>query len=80
MQEIRNNNSSSGYSTHVLNTEKKQTPQDFIRTYRKAKHLNMLEKYHIYKISKDSLQMNDTHTHTDIRNPLLKALQVMNEG
>jgi hypothetical protein len=29
---------------------------------RKGKHLNTLEKYHIYKISKEKIHMNDTYT------------------
>jgi hypothetical protein len=33
-----------------------------IKTQRKVKHLNTLEKYDIYKISKDNLQMNDKNT------------------
>jgi hypothetical protein len=34
---------------------------DVIRTGRKGRHLNTLEKYHIYKISRNNLHMNDTH-------------------
>jgi hypothetical protein len=43
---------------------------DIIRTYRKGKHLNALEKYHLYKISKNNLQMNDTNI--DTHNPIKK--------
>jgi hypothetical protein len=32
-----------------------------------------MEKYHIYKISKDNLQMNDTNTGTN--NPAFKELE-----
>jgi hypothetical protein len=42
--------------------------QYVIKTEKKGKHLNTLEKYHIYKISKHRLNMNDTHTQPDIRN------------
>jgi hypothetical protein len=42
------------------------------RTHRKGKHLNTLEKYYIYKVSKDNLQMNDTN------NPIFKTLQETN--
>jgi hypothetical protein len=34
---------------------------DIIRTHREGKQLNTMEKYDIYKISKNNLQMNDTH-------------------
>jgi hypothetical protein len=34
---------------------------DVIGTGRKGRHLNTLEKYHIYKISRNNLHMNDTH-------------------
>jgi hypothetical protein len=47
-----------------------------IRTERKGKHLNTLEKYHIYMISKNTLQMNDTDI--DTHNPIFRALQEMN--
>jgi hypothetical protein len=33
---------------------------DIISTGRKGKYLNTLEKYHIYKIKKNTLHMNDT--------------------
>jgi hypothetical protein len=49
---------------------------DIIRTHRKRKHLNTLEKYHIYKSSNDNLQMDDTNT--DTHNPIFKALQETN--
>jgi hypothetical protein len=33
---------------------------DIIRTGRKGRHLNALEKYHIYRISRNDLHMNNT--------------------
>jgi hypothetical protein len=64
----------------ILNTGHKYgtitDTMDIIRTHRKGKHLNTLEKCHIYKIGKDKLQMNDTKT--DTHNPIFKALQEMN--
>jgi hypothetical protein len=41
---------------------------DIIRMGRKGIHLNTLEKYYIYKISRNKLHMNDTHidTHNSI--------------
>jgi hypothetical protein len=62
---IRKNNSNSGYSNHILNTGHTDgtvtDTMDVIRTGRKGRHLNNLEKYHIYKISRENLHMNDTH-------------------
>jgi hypothetical protein len=34
---------------------------DMIGTGRKGTYLNVLEKYHIYRISKDNLHMNDKY-------------------
>jgi hypothetical protein len=45
---------------------------DIIKTGRKDKHLNSLEKYHIYIISKDNIHMNDTYI--DTFNPIFEAL------
>jgi hypothetical protein len=38
---------------------------DIVNTGKKGKHINTLEKYHIYRISKDNLHTNDT----DVYNP-----------
>jgi hypothetical protein len=77
---IRNNNSNSGYSNHILNTGHKYgtitDTMDIIRTHRKGKHLNTLEKYYIYKVNRDNFQMNDTNT--DTHNPIFKALHETN--
>jgi hypothetical protein len=68
---IRNNNCNYGYSNHILNTgqtyRKITDTMDVIRTGRKGRHLNTLEKYHIYKISRNNLQMSDTHIDTQSR-------------
>jgi hypothetical protein len=45
---------------------------EIIKTGRKGRYLNTLEKYHIYEIGKDNLQMNDTNI--DIHNPIFKTL------
>jgi hypothetical protein len=61
----RNNSSNLGYSNHILNTGHTYRTttdiMDVIRTGRKGRHLNTLEKYHIYKINRDNLNMNDTY-------------------
>jgi hypothetical protein len=45
---------------------------DIIKTGRIGKHLNISEKYHIYRISKDNLHMNDTHI--DTYKPIFETL------
>jgi hypothetical protein len=45
---------------------------DIIGTHKKGKHLNTLEKYHIYKISKNNLHTSDTNI--DTHNPLFRTL------
>jgi hypothetical protein len=49
---------------------------DIIRTQKKGRHLNTLEKYHIYKISKNNLYMNDIII--DTYNPVSRILQERN--
>jgi flagellin-specific chaperone FliS len=49
---------------------------DSIRTQKIGKNLNTLEKYHIYKISKNNLHMNDTNI--DTYNPIFRTLQGKN--
>jgi hypothetical protein len=80
IQAIRNNNSNLGYSSHILNTGHTygiiKDTVDIVRTHKKGKHLNTLEKYHIYIISKNNLHMNDTNI--DTHNVVFKTLQEMN--
>jgi hypothetical protein len=68
MQVVTNNNSNSGYSNHIINIGRKYgtitDTIDIMRTHRKRKHLNTLEKYHIFKVYKDNLLMNDIPTNT----------------
>jgi hypothetical protein len=45
---------------------------EIMKTERKGRHLNTLEIYYIYKVSKDKIQMNDTNV--DIYNPIFEAL------
>jgi hypothetical protein len=45
-----------------------------IRIHRKRKHINTLEKYHIFNISDANLQMNGTNT--DTHTVIFQALQV----
>jgi hypothetical protein len=43
-------------------------------TWRRGKYLNTLERYHIYEISRDNLDMNDTH------NTIFEALHEIYRG
>jgi hypothetical protein len=76
IHDIRSNNSYSGYSNHILNTGHTYATiagiMDVKTTGRKGKHLNIFERYHIYRISKDYLQMNDIYRHT--QNPIFETL------
>jgi hypothetical protein len=62
---IRSNKSNSGYSNHMLNKGHAYgtitDTMGIIRTGKKFKHLNALEKYHICRISKNNQHMNDTY-------------------
>jgi hypothetical protein len=49
---------------------------DVVRTSKKGKHLNTLERYHIYKLSREGLHMNDTYI--DIHSPIFETLQELN--
>jgi hypothetical protein len=73
---IRSNNSNSGYSNHILNTKHTYSTitdtMDVIRIGRKGRHLNTLEKYHIYEISRNNLHMNETHI--ELHNPIFKTV------
>jgi hypothetical protein len=75
---IRNNKGNSGYSNYILNMGhaygRITDTMDVKRTARKGRHLNTLEKYHIYKISRNNLHMNNTYI--DTHNP---TFQIINE-
>jgi hypothetical protein len=46
---------------------------EIIKTEKKGKHINTVERYHICKISKHKLHMNDTHIES--HNPIFEILQ-----
>jgi hypothetical protein len=76
IHDIRSNNGNTGYANHILNTGHTYgtitDTMEIIKAGRKGRYLNTLEKYHIYEIGKDNLQMNDTNIH--IHNPIFKTL------
>jgi hypothetical protein len=73
---IRSNNSNSGYSNYILNTRhtygKITDTMDVIRIGRKGGHLNMLEKYHIYEVSRNNLRMNKRDI--ELHNPIFQTV------
>jgi hypothetical protein len=80
IHDIRSNNSNSGYSSHILNTGHTYgtitDTMEIITTGRKGKHSNTLEKYHIYKVRKKNLHMNNTNI--DTYNPIFEELHKNN--
>jgi hypothetical protein len=50
---------------------------EVIRAGRKGRHLNTLEKYHIYEISRDHFHMNDIYM--DTYNSILQKLNELYE-
>jgi hypothetical protein len=62
---ITSNNSNTGYANHILNTGHTYGTitdiMEIIKTGRKGRYLNILEKYHIYEICKDNLQIKNQH-------------------
>jgi hypothetical protein len=77
IQAIRSNNGTSGYSNHILNTGHAYgnitDTMDIIKTEKKEKHMTTLERYNIYKISKNKLHMKNTYIST--HNPIFEVLQ-----
>jgi hypothetical protein len=76
IHDIRTNNSNTGYANHILNIGHTYgtitDTMEIMKTERKGRYLNTLERYYIYEISKDNLHMNDRNI--DIHNPIFKAL------
>jgi hypothetical protein len=65
-----------GYSNNILNTGHAygtmQDTMEIITLGKKGKYVNALGRYHIYKVSRDNLSMNDTHI--DTYNPIFETL------
>jgi hypothetical protein len=81
IQAIRSNNDNSGYANHMLNTGHAcgsiADTMTVLKTEKKGKLPNTLEKYHIYKTSKEGRQMNDTYI--DTHNPIFEVIQEIND-
>jgi hypothetical protein len=80
IRDIKYNNSNSSYCSHILKTGHQYgsitDTIKVIRIQRKGKYLNTLERYHIYKVSREGVQMNDAHV--DVHNSIFEALQEVN--
>jgi hypothetical protein len=50
---------------------------DVIRIGRKGRHLNTLERYHIYKTYQNNLHMNDVHI--EAHNPIFQILHELGD-
>jgi hypothetical protein len=69
---IKNTFTLSGTTAAIPDIQIVMDTMDIIKTGKKGKHLNTLEKYHIYGISKDNVQKNDTYI--DTYNPIFETL------
>jgi hypothetical protein len=80
IQAIRKNNGNSRYSNHILNTGHAYRSITYtmkvIKIEKKGIYLNTLEKYHMYKMSRDGLQMNDICIYT--YNPTFEVMPELN--
>jgi hypothetical protein len=70
IQAIRANNSNSKYAQHILESQHSYglitDIMKILHLDKKGQLMNTWERFHIYKLSKDGLQLNDTYadTHT----------------
>jgi hypothetical protein len=68
---IRSNNPNSKYAQHILETQHPYGPMsdimEVLHLNKKGQGMNTWKRYHIYTLSKDGLQLNDTYT--DTHNP-----------
>jgi hypothetical protein len=70
------NNSNYRYSNHIINTGHTCRTiidtMDIMKTRKKGRHLNTLEKYYMYRISRDSIHINDTYI--NMYSPIFQTL------
>jgi hypothetical protein len=76
IQAIRTNRHTSKYAQHILDTGHSygtmEETMDIIKTTNKEHLHNTLERFYIYYLSKNKLQMNDTYT--DTHNPIFDLI------
>jgi hypothetical protein len=82
VRDIRSNKEETGYSHHILSTGHAYgTLEDtlkIVKIQRKSLHLNILERFYIYKENKIGSLLNDTYT--DQYNPLFELVTSVQEG
>jgi hypothetical protein len=73
---IRSNNTSSKYAEHILETGhaygKIEDTLSVMNQVRKGPLMNAWERFHIHRLTKNNLQLNDAYT--DTRNPIIDLL------
>jgi hypothetical protein len=76
IQSIRSNNSNSRYAQHILEIQRLYGPledtMEVLHLNKKGQLMNKWERFHIYRLSKDGIQLNDTYT--DTHNPIFKLV------
>jgi hypothetical protein len=80
IQDIKYNKPKSKYAEHILDTQHSyntiETTMDILQIQKKGPILNTLERYYIYNLSKDKLQLNDTYI--DTYNPIFNIIRNQN--
>jgi hypothetical protein len=76
IREIQTNGKTSKYAQHVLNTtynyDTIENTMRILHVERKGKMLYALEKYHIYTLTEQGIQINETST--NVYNPIYEFL------
>jgi hypothetical protein len=76
IQAIRSNNSTSKYAQHILESQHTCGPitdtTEILHLDKKGQLMNTWERYHIHRLSKDGLRLNDTYA--DTYNPIFRLL------
>jgi hypothetical protein len=82
IQAIKGNKDISIFSQHILNTGHAygcmRDTMTILNNIGKGAHMNTLEKFHIYEISKQGLHLNDTFT--DMTNSIFETLTQADKG
>jgi hypothetical protein len=73
---IRTNNMTSRYAQHILETGhaygKIEDTLDILNRENKGPLMNTWERFHIHRLTKDNMQLNDAYT--DTRNPIFDLI------
>jgi hypothetical protein len=73
---IRYNKTTSKYAQHILETGHTYGPLEnklnILQFEKKNRKINSLEQYHIYRITRENLQLNDTYTNN--HNPIFEII------